>query len=221
MASLVIFGAGGHANSVFDVVAGYKGVRADELKVTLDSKYITPGLCLQSVPVIDYENLGQEDSFLYHVAIGENFLREIIFRRFKSRFARASLMDPVVHSSAVVSPSARIGLGSYVGAFAYVGPNVEIGIGCVVNTSAVVEHDCQLGDFSSLAPGAVIGGNVFLGKRSFIGLGSLVKDSTLIEHDVVIGSGSNVLSSIRSSVLVYGSPAKIIRDRSKSELVFK
>ena len=219
MSCSVIFGAGGHAKSVISSIGD--PLKTSALKIVLDYEYLSGERKFFGHDVYDFEQLNLGEKFCFHIAIGENYLREIIFQRFKSRFFNASPMDPIVHPSAVVSHSASLGPGSFIGPCAYVGPDANIGVGCVVNTSSVVEHDCKLDDFSFLAPKAVLAGKVVLGRRSYVGLGSVVVENTTIDEDVVVGCGSTVLSSFKSSVLVYGSPARIIRPRSKSDLIFK
>jgi len=47
-----------------------------------------------------------------------------------------------------------------------------IGQGTVINTGAIVEHECEVGDFPHIAPGAVLAGYVNVGEGSLVGIGA-------------------------------------------------
>jgi UDP-N-acetylglucosamine acyltransferase len=79
------------------------------------------------------------------------------------RVAEAKLLLQVVqlsqsvHPTALVSPSARIGRGVHVGAYAVVGPQVEIGEGTIVHDHAIVEGDTVIGRECQIYPYASVG----------------------------------------------------------------
>jgi UDP-N-acetylglucosamine acyltransferase len=64
-----------------------------------------------------------------------------------------------IDSRAQVSPSARIGCGSRIGAFAVVGDEVELGDGCILEHHAVVQGPARLGRENRVYPFAVVGGD--------------------------------------------------------------
>lgn len=84
-----------------------------------------------------------------------------------------------IDSLAFISPTAKIGTGCYVGAFAYVGdgvvlgdgcqifPNVYLGDGvqmgnnCLVYPNVVVYHGCKIGNNVTLHAGCVVGADGF------------------------------------------------------------
>ena len=48
---------------------------------------------------------------------------------------------------------------------AVVNADAELGLGVIINTGAVAEHDCRLGDFAHLSPRAALGGGAIVGAR--------------------------------------------------------
>ncbi len=62
-------------------------------------------------------------------------------------------------SRAIVSPSARLGRGVKIGAYAVVGDEVELGEGCVLEPHAMVQGPSRLGRDNRLSPFCSIGGN--------------------------------------------------------------
>jgi UDP-N-acetylglucosamine acyltransferase len=64
-----------------------------------------------------------------------------------------------IDSRAIVSPSARLGSGVKIGAYAVVGDEVELGDGCVLEPHAMVQGPSRLGRKNHLSPFCSIGGN--------------------------------------------------------------
>ncbi len=49
-----------------------------------------------------------------------------------------------------------------------------LGFGAIVNTGAIVSHDCILGDYVNLSPGAILAGEVSVGSAALVGMGVTV-----------------------------------------------
>jgi UDP-N-acetylglucosamine acyltransferase len=62
-----------------------------------------------------------------------------------------------IHSSAVIDPSADIGLNVSIGAYAVIGPNVRIGAGARIGPHAVVHRDTTIGEDCVIHQGASLG----------------------------------------------------------------
>ena len=78
----------------------------------------------------------------------------------------------LVHPSAVVEDTVRIGEGTVIMAGAVIQADVVIGRHCIINTSSSVDHDCILGDYVHIAPGAHLCGGVQVGEGTLVGVGS-------------------------------------------------
>ena len=129
--------------------------------------------------------------------------------------ARMGILDtmsrsPVnlIHPSAVVSPHAKIGLGSVICAGAVIGPFATLGRACIINTGASVDHDCTLGDGVHLSPGARIGGGVTIGARTWVGIGAVVREYTTLGINAMIAAGAAVVTNIPDGARFGGVPAK-------------
>jgi UDP-3-O-[3-hydroxymyristoyl] glucosamine N-acyltransferase len=79
-----------------------------------------------------------------------------------------------IHPSAVVAPTARLGVGVTVEPYAVIGESVVVGDGCWIGAGAVVEAGCVLGSVVRLHPNVVVYPAVELGDRVVLHAGARV-----------------------------------------------
>lgn len=139
------------------------------------------------------------------IAIGDNTTRKIKAVELGEDVPFAV----VVHPSAVVSVTSKIGVGSVVMAAAVVQARTYIGRHVIINSGAIVDHDCVISDFVHISPGATLCGCVEIGEESWIGAGSTILPGVKVGKRCVIGAGSVVLHDIPDEVVAFGNPAKI------------
>jgi UDP-3-O-[3-hydroxymyristoyl] glucosamine N-acyltransferase len=80
----------------------------------------------------------------------------------------------VVHPSAVIAGSARLGEGVTVCPFSLVSADAIVGDFVAINTMSSVGHDVQLGAFSTLSAHVDLTGRVKVGEGVFFGTGAKV-----------------------------------------------
>ena len=201
---LVIAGTGGHSESVFDLAKSLD----HEVVGFLDD--VTDETNWNGIPVFkNIQSIGS--SFGIVVAVGNGHSRERIVREIRA--TADSIHFPIlVHPSAVVSTSAKIGIGTVVMPFAYIGPKCTIGDFCIINTHSSIEHNSNIGNYVSIAPGVIMGGSVTVRDHTFIGIGSKISDNINIGKDSIIGAGSLLNKNLSNNVVAYGSPAIVIRE---------
>jgi len=124
-----------------------------------------------------------------------------------------SFADP----TALVCQSAIFGEGLQVMPAAIIHNDVRIGQQCIVNTRALVEHDCVLEDGVEIGPGAVLCGRVHIGNRSWIGANTTILPRVRIGSNTVIGAGAVVVTDIPNDSVALGVPARVTRDNLKNE----
>lgn len=214
---LAIVGAAGHGRVVLDVV-----IQAGMYDIVgfLDSGRPT-GPVHGGMPVLgrpeDVAELATANRITdCLVAIGHNWTRRLCADRI-AVLCRELRFPTVVHPSAVVASDVVLGEGTVVMAGAILSPGCVIGRHCIVNSGSQLDHDSQMGDFSSLAPGVVTGGNVVIGAGSAICLGAIVIHGIRIGSDVVLGAGALALSDLPDSCIAYGIPARITGSRKPED----
>jgi sugar O-acyltransferase (sialic acid O-acetyltransferase NeuD family) len=214
---VVILGTSGHSKVVIDLVERSPGL---ELVGLLDP-VATPGSL-----VLGYTVLGKDadlarliaDSGVQGVviAVGDNWLRGKIAARIREGTPDV-LFPSLVHPSACLASSTRLGCGTVVMAGCVVNSDARVGEFCILNTNCSVDHETVIGNFASVAPGAHLGGNVIVGSFTAIGLGANVIHRVHIGEHTVVGAGATVVRSIPGHVVAYSSPARVVRPRAVGE----
>lgn len=139
------------------------------------------------------------------IGIGNNKIREGISQKFP--FEWFSL----IHPTAYVHESVKIGKGTVVFAHAVIQPGTVIGDHVIINTGAIIDHDCFIESFVHIAPGCALAGNVTVEQGAFLGIGVRVIPGKKIGAWSTIGAGGVVISDIEPNLLAVGIPAKIKR----------
>lgn len=139
-------------------------------------------------------------------SVGDNIIRAKLVSFFEKRHLnQCVLIDP----SAKVSHSSSIGLSTYLGVNTIINAQTQIGKGVIINTAAVIEHECEVQDFSHIAPGAVLCGNVKISKGNFVGANTVVKNNITICEKSTVGAGSVIVKDIINAGTYFGNPCKI------------
>ena len=101
----------------------------------------------------------------------------------------------VIHKSAQIESSAKLGDGVQVFAGAVIGSRSVVGDNCIISAGAIISHGCVLGDNVHIAPGAVLGGDVVVGSDTLVGLGSSILPQVKIGEGCFVKIGSIVLAN--------------------------
>jgi len=113
------------------------------------------------------------------------------------QLGKAGLHCPsVIHPTAFLEDSADIADGVQVFPFAYIGTEVRAGYGCIINTGAIISHNCVLDDYVNLSPGATLAGGVTVGEGSLVGMRATINLSVHIGKRARIGNGATVKADV-------------------------
>jgi len=199
---IVIFGAGGHAKAIMDMI---KQIGDYSIAGLLDDK-IPAGTIVLGIPVLGSRNLlpALLRKGVNMAANGVGGILDITVRvRIFELLENAGfVLPPLVHPRATVEPSARIEGGVQVFANAYVGSEAELQPKCMINTNVVVSHDCKIGAYSHIAPGALLAGHVTIGERTLVGMGVTTAIGVKIGSGVRIGNGAIVLADVPDKTII-------------------
>ena len=198
MNRLIIIGAGGHGKVIADnaVKNGYACIAFVDDRAS--------GFCV-GFPIIgkiaDIEALndGKTDFIL---GIGDNRIRAKIAEQHRVNWTA------LVHPSAQIGLEVTIGAGTVVMASAVINAGARIGEHCIINTAAIVEHDNCIGDYVHVSPNAALGGTVTIGAGTHVGIGAILRNNITICEGCTIGAGAVVVKNIDRKGTYIGVPAK-------------
>lgn len=198
MGRAYIFGAGGHAR----VIASF---------LDADVIFLVPGEASapNQMRQQDYLDHYAHGNAPVYIGVGNNADRAKIFERL-SHYGKVPSI--CIAPNAWVAKDADIGPGAVICAGAIIGTRAKLGANTIVNTLSSVDHDCVIGDHTQITAGVTIAGSVQVGSHCFFGIKSAVIPGCKLGHNVSVMAGSVVVKDCVNSVLLGGTPAKVMRE---------
>ena len=129
----------------------------------------------------DCEKLRQEYSCAF-AAFGNHELRIKWLEKLK---VLGYAIPVIIHPSAYVSPSAKIGSGTFVGAKCVVNTSSVVGCSCILSVGSIIDHNSKIGDGCHIECCAIIKSNSSVPDNTYI------DSSNVFEFDKIKGSPSN------------------------------
>jgi sugar O-acyltransferase (sialic acid O-acetyltransferase NeuD family) len=117
----------------------------------------------------------------------------------------------IVHPTATVSVSSRIGPGSVLLASVVLTAAVTIGSHVAVMPHVTLTHDDVVSNFVTIASGVKLGGHVRIGEGAYLGAGVLIHENRFVGRQAMVGMGSVVLSDVPERQVWIGVPARYLR----------
>lgn len=204
---VAIIGAGGFGREAFQYsldaqtvgwphrVVGFVDDRADALE-----GFDMPVRVLGSL-----ESLGSVDVGAFIIAVGDPVLRHSIA---DAVAAAAGVLVSLVHPSAYVAATAKVGSGALLCPYVLVAANSIVGSNVAVNVYASIGHDSDVGEHCVISPYAALTGSVSLGADSFLGTHSTITPGTVVGRRSKVSAGSIVTRNAAAGSLLVGNPAK-------------
>ena len=201
---VVILGAGGHAKVLGDALrlCGVPIIGATSAATDADAPWQLAGI----------ERLGDDEAVLAlapHTVALVNGLgstrstqkRARLFATFK---AGGFTFHPVIHPTAILAADSQWGEGVQILAASVIGPGTKLGNNIIINTGAIIDHDCWIADHCHLAPGCTLSGGVRVGEGVHIGSGATVIQGITIGAQSIIGAGAVVYRSVATGSTLVG-----------------
>lgn len=113
----------------------------------------------------------------------------------------------------IIFDKKKIGIGSSISPYVTITSNVKVGSFFHINLYSYVEHDCEIGNYVTFAPGVKCNGNVKIEDNVYVGSGAILKNGKpnkklIIGKNSVIGAGAVVIKNVKPNSVVVGNPAK-------------
>jgi len=201
-AALVIYGGGGHAKSLIDLIraAGRYTIAAildDGIPAGTRILDLTVSGGGELLPVLRRKGIYQAVNAVG--GIGSITPRLAVYSRLRDA---GFTCVTVIHPRAYIEPNAIISDGCQVFFNAYIGSDVRVGFGTIINTGAIISHDCTLGEYTNISPGAILAGAVLVGDRALIGMGATVNLGVRIGAGARVGNSAVVKKDVPENGIV-------------------
>lgn len=210
MDELVIFGCGGFAREVAQVVRDINAVRPTwSLLGFVDDDAAKHGSTIGGLRVLGgAEWLVAHPRVACSIGVGNPAAKRKIHERLRStRFAT------LVHPRAWIGERVVLGDGAIVCANATATCDISMGAHAIVNLSVTIGHDARLGDYATLAPSVNVSGYAQVGVGCDIGTGAALIPGVKVGSWSVVGAGSIVVRDLPENVTAVGAPARVIKTR--------
>lgn len=139
------------------------------------------------------------------MAIGDPVEKRRVAHMLKQRGAQFATL---VHPSAVVARTARLGEGVVLCPHALVSADAVVGDLVAINAASSIGHDVVLGAYSTLSAQVDLTGGVQVGECCFFGSGARVLPRITVGAEARIGAGAVVMRKVAPGAVMYAAPAR-------------
>ncbi len=204
MKKIIIIGAGGHAAELDEYIAYFNqlsGTRKYEVVGFLDDnpenyrRYQLSGPLLGGIG----EHVVRKDCH-YLMGIANLQYRKMFATSFRDR--GADFLN-LIHPTAYVSPTAKIGEGVVIGPMANIGPNVEIGDFTLLNSRCSLGHDTKIGSFNFISPNVCFSGFTEIGDNNLFGINSATIPGIKVGNNNKIMAGMVLDKNVGDNEVVF------------------
>jgi sugar O-acyltransferase (sialic acid O-acetyltransferase NeuD family) len=206
--NLVIIGAGGLAREVFDLAVTCYGTNPN-FKV---KGFLSDGP--STIEEMGYPKILNTVNG-YHIEQDDVFFCAIGNVKHRKKtcdiiMGKGGVFINLIHPTAIISPSAKIGVGVAIKAFSSLASDVTIGNFVYLQSSVILGHDVTIGNFCQVNSFAFFAGYVTVDDLCVINAGAKLIQNTKVETGATVGIGSVVLTRVKEGTTVFGVPAKKI-----------
>ena len=144
--NLIILGAGGHGHVVKEI--------AESMGIfeKIDFLDDNPN-CSESIGLCSDNEKFIKDYTYAIPSFGNNKLRMEWIKKLENNSFE---VPTLIHSTAYISPSARVGSGSVIEAKALINTNTKVEKGCIVSVGSIIDHDAIINCGCHIDCGAVV-----------------------------------------------------------------
>jgi sugar O-acyltransferase (sialic acid O-acetyltransferase NeuD family) len=215
MKRIVILGVGGYCANLIDMMRDIETATGEKLEPLgfLDDDPRKIGTVYHGHPVMDRiatASTRYPDAwFVNGIGSAENAWRKdaiigqagVAVERFVT----------LVHPSAYVAPSARVGRGTVVAQNCVIMAGATVGDHVKMLPGATISYGGTVGHYSTVSSGAVTLSDVKVGRSCYIGANVTIKEFVTVGDDCVLGMGTVVLRNVPDNCVMVGNPARLLR----------
>ncbi len=215
MTDLVIVGAGGFAREVYhwtlDVIRSQAGKYRIKGFLSVEPDLLD-GFSLPVGILGDESNYEIQPNDQFVIGIGTVATKARVVKTLQGKHATFFSM---IHPTAIVCPSANLGLGIVICPFAVISANVNIGDFAMMNIYSSAGHDAQVGGNCVLSPYATLNGSASVEDEVFLGTHATVLASKTVGKGSQVSAGGLVVRNIPPNHTLLSKPGSIVERKKK------
>lgn len=207
--NLVIIGAGGLAREVYDLAKVCYGDNLDfKIKgfLSIDPSNVEELGYPKILSNSDDYKIEEDDVFF--CAIGDVLRRKKVV---KEILLKGGKFINLIHPSANISPSVKLGVGVAIKSYCVISSDVTIGDFTFLQSSVIMGHDVKIGNYCQINSFSFFAGYAEIGDCVTVNAGAKLIQNVKVEEEAVIGMGSVVLTKVKKGTTVFGIPAKRLK----------
>jgi sugar O-acyltransferase (sialic acid O-acetyltransferase NeuD family) len=207
MESLIVVGGGGFAKEVIWLArdCGFTVVGVLDDNVEMHGKTVLNAPVLGSVA--DWKKFAE---YKFVVAIGSPRTRKVVVEKMQTMGTPS--FTSLLHPSVIKSQEVSFGEGCIVCAGMVFTVEITVGQHCIFNLNGTVGHECEIGNFVTVAPMAAISGNVKLEDYVEVGTGAALRQGLTLQRGSMVGMGAVLTKNIPANTIYAGNPAKPLKE---------
>jgi sugar O-acyltransferase (sialic acid O-acetyltransferase NeuD family) len=141
------------------------------------------------------------------IAIGDIDVKKRLVARLMKKGAKFLTL---IHPTAIVTNTAKIGQGVIICPFVTVGDHAQLDDFVILNVYSSCGHDSKIGKYCILSPYAAVTGFSILEDEVFLGTHSTVIPGKKVGYRSKVSANSVVMRDVPSNKIVFGVPGKPI-----------
>jgi sugar O-acyltransferase (sialic acid O-acetyltransferase NeuD family) len=204
MKEVIIIGSGGHGAELDDYINYNNNIRGvEEIKIVgyLDDNPDNYSRYQFSAPLIGGVKNHKVRKDIYYI-IG------IANLKYRQKFVEQYLKDgarflSLIHASAYISRSCKIGAGAIIGPHVNLGPNTAVGDFSVINSRSSVGHDTHIGKYNFISPNVCFSGFTTVGDSNLFGINSATIPEVQIGNNNKIMAGMIIDRNVGDDTVVF------------------
>jgi sugar O-acyltransferase (sialic acid O-acetyltransferase NeuD family) len=204
MKEIIVIGAGGHAAEIDEYLL-HKQLDSESIKLKIvgfiDDNSDSYKNYKFSAPFLGgIKNHSVDKNLYYIIGIANLLYRKPIVTRFLNEGAQFLTF---IHSTACVSPSAKIGIGVVIAPFVNIGPNVQIGDFTLINARASMGHDTTVGKHNFITPNVCFSGFTNIGDENLFGVNSATIPGISVGSRNKIAAGMILDKNVEDDSIIF------------------
>lgn len=202
MNKIIVIGAGGHAAELDEYIQFINSTgKQFEIVGFLDDNpdsYTRYQFSAKYLGTIGGHRVDPACRYVMGIA-NMNYRKRIVDRFLNEKAGFAT----IIHPTAYVSPTAKIGSGVVIAPYVNLGPNAEVGNFTLLNARVSVGHDTKLGEHNFISPNVSFSGFSVVGNENLFGINSATIPGIKVGDKNKIAAGMVLDKPVESDQVVF------------------